>query len=745
MTARLRSSIASRSLFVKVTTRGRSRLMAGILERAPRRRDRGSRPRGPGARTFPPRRARRPPPPRRAPSRHRAARAFRTSAAGAAARGETGAAKRTRATLGASGAKTASRSLSAIPPKRRSTRPESPSASSQAASARAPSGLCAPSRIHARAPGRTTRCRRPGQRVAARPRAIDSSSSGAIVRAAATASAAFARWCAPASEKTPSHRASGAISASRAPTRAASARRTAAASGGLPAAPTRAGRPLRKVPAFSRATSARVGPSTSRWSAPTFVTTETSGVEDVRRVEPPADPHFHDGNLDARPPEELEGRDGERLEVGRAPVGRSRDGRDEGEGVVERRGRNVGVVDPDPLRDADEVGRRVEARPDAGGPEDRGKGGRGRPLAVGPGDQGGAEGPFRVPERGEKGPRPVEAGADPLRPERVEPAEPAHSPKSLRSVPIVAFSFSRGTTASTNPWSSRNSARWNPSGSVWRIVCSMTRGPGEADQRLRFRQDHVSLHRERGRHASRRRVGQNGKIGHARVAEAGERAGDLPHLHQREDSLLHPRAPRRRDDDQREPLAQGELRRARDHLADDRAHRAPAEGIVENRHDDAPAVEVSGRRDDRVGAPRAGLVLLQPVAVTLRILELQRVDGTHLRVERLPALVVEEESESGIGRKAEVVLAFRADREVPLDFLRVERLAAPLALEEQPLAERRRLLVAHRPRALVLLEPDHGEGGDVTRAGSRARRRGARPVRASPTPRRGRAPRGGAP
>ena len=27
------------------------------------------------------------------------------------------------------------------------------------------------------------------------------------------------------------------------------------------------------------------------------------------------------------------------------------------------------------------------------------------------------------------------------------------------------------------PWASRNSLRWNPSGSFWRIVCSMTRGP----------------------------------------------------------------------------------------------------------------------------------------------------------------------------------------------------------------------------------------------------------------------------
>jgi len=33
--------------------------------------------------------------------------------------------------------------------------------------------------------------------------------------------------------------------------------------------------------------------------------------------------------------------------------------------------------------------------------------------------------------------------------------------------------------ASTIPCSTRNSERWNPSGSFWRMVCSMTRGPAK--------------------------------------------------------------------------------------------------------------------------------------------------------------------------------------------------------------------------------------------------------------------------
>ena len=37
----------------------------------------------------------------------------------------------------------------------------------------------------------------------------------------------------------------------------------------------------------------------------------------------------------------------------------------------------------------------------------------------------------------------------------------------------------RATTRSIMPWSSRYSERWKPSGSVSRMVCSMTRGPAK--------------------------------------------------------------------------------------------------------------------------------------------------------------------------------------------------------------------------------------------------------------------------
>ena len=46
-----------------------------------------------------------------------------------------------------------------------------------------------------------------------------------------------------------------------------------------------------------------------------------------------------------------------------------------------------------------------------------------------------------------------------------------------RQLSSTSRSLARPTSMSIMPCSTRNSLRWNPSGSVWRIVCSMTRGP----------------------------------------------------------------------------------------------------------------------------------------------------------------------------------------------------------------------------------------------------------------------------
>ena len=60
---------------------------------------------------------------------------------------------------------------------------------------------------------------------------------------------------------------------------------------------------------------------------------------------------------------------------------------------------------------------------------------------------------------------------------------------------IVRRMFSRFSTRSSIPCSIRKPAVWKPVGSVWRIVCSITVGPGEADVGLGLGDEHVA---ERG-------------------------------------------------------------------------------------------------------------------------------------------------------------------------------------------------------------------------------------------------------
>ena len=61
---------------------------------------------------------------------------------------------------------------------------------------------------------------------------------------------------------------------------------------------------------------------------------------------------------------------------------------------------------------------------------------------------------------------------------------------------MVSRCSRRSTIMSTAPCFSRNSLRWNPSGSVSPIVCSMTRGPVKADERVGFGDVHVPQHSE---------------------------------------------------------------------------------------------------------------------------------------------------------------------------------------------------------------------------------------------------------
>ena len=230
----------------------------------------------------------------------------------------------------------------------------------------------------------------------------------------------------------------------------------------------------------------------------------------------------------------------------------------------------------EPLGDVGQMRRGVARGAQPAGAQRRVGHGRHRPLAVGAGDVQRGEAALGMAQRLAQQRDVLETELDPEGFEREETVEqqsggrtwpgprtdavvggtaaaPDSAPMKRRARATVAFRSRRSTTRSSMPCSARNSLRWNPSGSFWRMVCSMTRGPGEADERLGLGDVHVAQHREAGGHAAGGRVGQDGDVGQPRAVEPRQRRRHLGHLHQRQRAFHHPRAAGARDDDDRLP------------------------------------------------------------------------------------------------------------------------------------------------------------------------------------------------
>ena len=140
-----------------------------------------------------------------------------------------------------------------------------------------------------------------------------------------------------------------------------------------------------------------------------------------------------------------------------------------------------------------EVRRGVEADAAARGLEHRGEHGRDRALAVGAADLGDGEGAARAARCASS------SASMRSRPGRMPAMLPAAqredaghglahtswgrrggaTAKKARMRRSVSRSSRRSTTRSSWPCSSRNSERWKPSGSGWRMVSAITRGPAK--------------------------------------------------------------------------------------------------------------------------------------------------------------------------------------------------------------------------------------------------------------------------
>ena len=172
---------------------------------------------------------------------------------------------------------------------------------------------------------------------------------------------------------------------------------------------------------------------------------------------------------------------------------------------------------------------------------------------------------------------------------------------------ISSRSERRSTIMSIAPFSSRNSARWNPSGSFSPHRLLDDARTGEADQRAGLGDHEVGDEREDDAETPPivGSVEQRDER-KPRLGELLQRGGRLRHLEQRIHALLHPRAAGGGDADERHAVLVGDAHAPDETLADDRPHRATHEFELERRDDERHARDASLHHDERVGL--AGLL-----------------------------------------------------------------------------------------------------------------------------------------
>src|SRR3989475_4290320 len=248
-------------------------------------------------------------------------------------------------------------------------------------------------------------------------------------------------------------------------------------------------------------------------------------------------------------------------------------------------------------------------------------------------------------------------------------------------------------------------------------------GPGEADERARPGQVRVAQEGEGGRHAAGGGIGHQRDERDAARPQPGQRRADLRHLEEREDALLHARAPRGRDHDQGEPLRGGVLDEARQALADAAPHAAAEEGEVEHAERNRMAADARRAGDDRLLPSRLVPDRRQPLRIRASVAEAERVGRAHLGIALAEGAPVDGDQEALLEGQAQVVAAAWADGEPPLDELLVVDLPAARALlpdRGSARPGRGGLALAHAVRAaaaapIALLSPPRKA---ATRAGA---------------------------
>src|ERR1700730_6090742 len=165
--------------------------------------------------------------------------------------------------------------------------------------------------------------------------------------------------------------------------------------------------------------------------------------------------------------------------------------------------------------------------------------------------------------------------------------------------------------------------------------------PGKADECARFGDMNVAQHGVGGGDAPGGWIGEHYDIGLARGTQALHREGGAGHLHERQNTFLHARAPGRRKQDEWRAFLHSRLQPLDDRLAGLHAERAAHEVEILHADDDWKTIELTESELDRVFQSCLGACIPQSVGIAPLVPELQRIEG-HLGYPDVdPGLAVE--------------------------------------------------------------------------------------------------------
>ena len=218
--------------------------------------------------------------------------------------------------------------------------------------------------------------------------------------------------------------------------------------------------------------------------------------------------------------------------------------------------------------------------------------------------------------------------------------------------------------------------------------------PGEADDRAGLGERDVAEHGEGGGNPARGRVAEQHDIGQARLLDLLDRDHRARQLHERQDALLHARAARGGDGDERGLLEHRELGGGEQRLAHGHAHGTAHEAEVEGGDHDRHAAHLAVGDQDRLLLLGLDLRLLEALGVAFAVPELERVGRRFRQLDGLVDALVEQHPQALLGADTQVVAAVRADQQVGLELAVEDHLGAGQTLAPQVI---RHLLVHQRP------------------------------------------------